>query len=162
MEFSENRSAISKPSYSPSRASFNSAAAVALAWAGKSSLPRKNRRILLKTSGQKGIDGSGSPEARALFERNLCRKRYGVPRGDYGILRRRPERPVALCAETPYPLSDTRSWNAFAHLIDDPRAVAVGYHSRKGHPLLFVPQASHPSVGKIHLYLLQLCLCLVP
>jgi len=77
---------------------------------------------------------AGDAEARALFERKLCRKRYGVPRGDYGILSCRSEGPVALCAETPYPLSDTRFWNAFTHPIDSARTVAVGYHPGKGHP----------------------------
>ena len=77
---------------------------------------------------------AGNAEARALFERNLRRKRYGVPRRDYGILRCRPERPVALCAEAPFPLTDTRSWNTFTNPIDDARTIAVGYHPRESHP----------------------------
>ena len=76
---------------------------------------------------------AGNAEARALFKRNLRRKRYGVPRRDYVILRRCPKRSVALSAEAPHPLSDTRSWNVFTNLIDDPSTVAVGYHSRERH-----------------------------
>jgi hypothetical protein len=77
---------------------------------------------------------AGDSEACALFERNLRRKRYGVPRRDYGILRRCPKRPVALSAEAPHPLSDTRSWNASTHPIDNPSTVAVGYHPGKRNP----------------------------
>ena len=76
---------------------------------------------------------AGNAEARALFERNFRRKWCGVSRRDYGILRCRPERPVALSAEAPYPLTDTRSWNTFTHQIDDARTIAVGYHPRESH-----------------------------
>jgi hypothetical protein len=76
---------------------------------------------------------AGNAEASALFERDLGRKSYSVSRRDYGILRRRPERPVALSAEAPYPIPDTRSWDTFTHPIDDARTIAVGYHPRKSH-----------------------------
>jgi hypothetical protein len=77
---------------------------------------------------------AGNAEAGALFKRNLRRKWYGIPRRDYGIRCCRPERPVALCAEAPYPLTDTHFWNASTHPIDGPRTVAVGYHPGKRHP----------------------------
>jgi len=44
-------------------ASFRARAAATLAACGKSSLPRKNRRMFLNTSGQKGMAGAGSPVA---------------------------------------------------------------------------------------------------
>jgi NAD(P)-dependent dehydrogenase (short-subunit alcohol dehydrogenase family) len=61
--FSGNRASISKSGYPPARVSFNATAAAVFAPAGKSSLPRKNRRTFLNTSGQKGIAGVGSPVA---------------------------------------------------------------------------------------------------